>query len=71
MAGEREEQFLFRVQDGALAERIRNVLREDPAARPEDAKMEVHFEGVVEHWSAQTSAEGFQALLSTSFAVSV
>ena len=47
MAGEREEQFLFRVQDGALADRIRSVLREEPAARPGDANMEVHFEGVV------------------------
>ena len=47
MAGEQEEQFLFRVQDDALAERIRHVLREDPAARPGDAKMEVHFEGGV------------------------
>ena len=47
MAGEQEEQFLFRVQDGALAERIRHVLREDLAARPNDAKMEVHFEGAV------------------------
>ncbi len=52
MAGEREEQFLFRVQDDALAERIRCVLREDPAARPEDADMEVLFEGAVIHSAA-------------------
>lgn len=51
MAGEREEQFLFRVQDGDLAERIRSVLREDPAARPEDSIMEVHFEGAAQHCS--------------------
>ncbi|KAK9845230.1 hypothetical protein WJX81_000566 [Elliptochloris bilobata] len=44
MAGDREEQFLFRVQDAALAERVRRVLREDPAARAEDASMEVLFE---------------------------
>ena len=51
MAGEREEQFLFRVQDGSLAERIRSVLREDPAARLEDSVMEVHFEGAAQHCS--------------------
>ena len=54
MAGEQEEQFLFRVQDNALAERIRHVLREDPAARPEDAKMEVHFRGAVPRRSAKS-----------------
>ncbi len=54
MAGEREEQFLFRVQDGALAERIRSVLREDPAARPEDSIMEVHFESAAQHCSCDT-----------------
>lgn len=51
MAGEHEEQFLFRVHNDALAERIRHVLREDPAARPEDADMEVLFEGAVRHKS--------------------
>jgi hypothetical protein len=57
MAGEREEQFILRVQDAALADRIRGILREDPAAAPADAKLEIHFDGVAfcaaltEFWS--------------------
>lgn len=44
MSGEREEQLLLRVQDKALADRIRDLLRED--ADPSAAqKIEIHFDG--------------------------
>ena len=44
MSGDREEQLLLRVQDKALADRIRDFLREDadPSASP---KIEIHFDG--------------------------
>lgn len=45
MSGDREEQFILRCQDPAVAERIRRVLREDPAAAPADAQLEIHFDG--------------------------
>ncbi len=44
MSGDREEQLLLRVQDKALADRIRQVLREnaDTSTAP---KIEIHFDG--------------------------
>jgi hypothetical protein len=44
-ADEREEQYVLRVQDRALAERIRKVLREEQQ-NPEDANIELLFEGM-------------------------
>ncbi|KAK9818345.1 hypothetical protein WJX72_010997 [[Myrmecia] bisecta] len=41
---EKEEQFVLRVQDRSVADRIRRVLRQDAAADPKDAKMELKFE---------------------------
>eukprot|EP00208_Stichococcus_sp_RCC1054_P003321 CAMPEP_0206141444 /NCGR_PEP_ID=MMETSP1473-20131121/12936_1 /ASSEMBLY_ACC=CAM_ASM_001109 /TAXON_ID=1461547 /ORGANISM="Stichococcus sp, Strain RCC1054" /LENGTH=236 /DNA_ID=CAMNT_0053536021 /DNA_START=463 /DNA_END=1170 /DNA_ORIENTATION=- len=44
-ADERDEQYLLRVQDKALAERLTRLLRDDPAQRPSDAEIELNFEG--------------------------
>ncbi len=44
-----EEHYILRVQDKGLAERLRKVLREDPEAKPDDANMEVSFEGESPH----------------------
>lgn len=45
MSGEREEQFILRVQDPDLADRIRAILREEPATS-KDLQLEVQFDGI-------------------------
>jgi hypothetical protein len=45
MAGEKEEQYILRVQERTLADRIRKVLQEDPRALPADARMSLEFDG--------------------------
>ena len=44
-----EEHYILRVQDKALAERLRKVLREDPDAKPEDADIELAFKSELPH----------------------
>jgi hypothetical protein len=45
LAGEREEAYVLRFEDGALADRVRAVLRGEATARPADAAMELDFDG--------------------------
>ncbi len=44
-ADERDEQYLLRVKDKALAQRLTHLLRDDPAQRADDAEMELNFDG--------------------------
>lgn len=43
-ADDREEQYLLRVQDRGLAQRLSCLLRDDAAARPDDANIELTFD---------------------------
>lgn len=44
MSGDREEQLILRVQDKDLADRIRQILREDGSSHPSQ-QIEIHFDG--------------------------
>jgi hypothetical protein len=44
-AGEREEQYLLRFEDPAIAARVRAVLREEPGADPRDREMALDWDG--------------------------
>lgn len=48
MAEEREEQYLLRVQDRGLAARLKRLLQEDAAARPDDANIDLKFLGTAQ-----------------------
>lgn len=50
MAGEREEAYVLRFEDAALADRVRAVLRGEAGARPGDAAMELDFDGGWRAW---------------------
>ena len=39
-----EEHYILRVPDAALADRLRSMLREEPAAQPADKEMQLTFE---------------------------
>jgi hypothetical protein len=44
-AGEREEQYLLRFEDPAIAARVRAVLREEDGADPRDREMALDWDG--------------------------
>lgn len=44
-SGEREEQYLLRFEDPAVAARVRAVLREEDGAAPADAEMALDWDG--------------------------
>ena len=56
MSGEREEQFILRVQEPGLADKIRAILREDPAAS-KDPQLEIHFNGDGFHVHSQLQVQ--------------
>jgi hypothetical protein len=45
-ADDRDEQYLLRIQDAKLAQRLTNLLRDNPGSKPGDADILLTFEGI-------------------------